>query len=146
MTERLTHTHTHTHLSKRSPNDSRGKESACNARGESLIPGLEDPLEEETVGYSPLGLESRTQLSTHTHACIHLSKCVCLVLSLSCKDSYLFWPEFPPWPGKSSFFNLSIQIPPMFAFGWLAGWFFKPSPSPTSFLEETLLTHLPMCL
>ena len=33
-------TNTHTHLSKRSPNEWRGKESACNARDASLIPGL----------------------------------------------------------------------------------------------------------
>ena len=52
-TNKPTHTHTHTkhkiHIQAKTglPGGSDDKESACNARHPSLIPGLEDPLEKE---------------------------------------------------------------------------------------------------
>ena len=86
------HTHTHTHLSKRSPNDSRGKESACNARGESLIPGLGRSPGRGNGGLQSTGPKESDTIE-HKHACMHAFTYP-NVSAWSChshaNDSYLF--------------------------------------------------------
>ena len=90
-----THTHTHTHIWG-FPGDSVGKESACNAKGLGLIPGLGrfpgewngnllqysglENSRQEPGGLQSMGMQSGTRLSdlqfhiylqTHTHTHTH---------------------------------------------------------------------------
>ena len=53
--------------------------------------------------------------------------------------------SFLPGLKSPSFLPLSIQIPPMFAFGWLVG-FLNPLQVLLPSLEEALLTDLPVYL